>query len=173
MQLNVLIINDPLNIFLVYLHVDLLDFINFYVLLHPILIHYHYHFLLQLIFMLYYILLYLYLLDVLLFILFLNVDFYKIITINTQMSLNDLFNILLMVYLYNIYIYLQLQQLINMVFISIYLLFHHIHHLFLLKNRSNNINSFFLLFNVYILYILIQLDPIYKMLLANQYYYHK
>lgn len=100
MQLNVLIINDPLNIFQVYLHVDLLDFINFYVLLHPILIHYHYHFLLQLIFMLYYILLYLYLLDVLLFILFLNVDFYKIITINKQMSLNDLFNILLMVYLF-------------------------------------------------------------------------
>lgn len=102
MQLNVLIINVPLNIFLVFLHVDLLDFINFYVLLHPKLIHYHYHFLLQLIFMLYYILLYLYLLDVLLFIVFLNVDSCKIITINIQMSLNDLFNILLMVYLYNI-----------------------------------------------------------------------
>lgn len=102
MLLNVLIMNVPLDIFLVYLHVDLLDFINFYVLLHPILIHYHYHFLFQLIFMLYYILLYLYHLDVLLFILFLNVDSYKIITINKQMSLNDLFNILLMVYLYNI-----------------------------------------------------------------------
>lgn len=63
--------------------------------------------------MLYYILLYLYHLDVLLFILFLNVDSYKIITINKQMSLNDLFNILLMVYLYIILLFLPTVATIN------------------------------------------------------------